>query len=244
MVPGSALQIAVAREREPRRGVRATRTRAPASDAGSAASLLGHGGGGAAGDPAARRARRDPERRRGLGGRRGAASRRCSGCCVSVERGALQGLQRYRLVALQHHRRGGRAARLRASCSCGIGLDVTGAFLGSVAGAPGRGVCCWRYRCSGRCRSGEGGRRLRDLLAGAWVPVVGLTLLFALQDVDVIVVKHEAAATPPAPTPWRRWPPRRSSGSPWGSACTCCPRPPAACTEARTRGRSCCARWP
>jgi O-antigen/teichoic acid export membrane protein len=36
--------------------------------------------------------------------------------------------------------------------------------------------------------------RLRDLLAGAWLPVVGLTLLFALQEVHVIVVKHEASA--------------------------------------------------
>ena len=35
--------------------------------------------------------------------------------------------------------------------------------------------------------------RLRDLLAGAWVPVIGLTLLFALQEVHVIVVKHEAS---------------------------------------------------
>ena len=36
------------------------------------------------------------------------------------------------------------------------------------------------------------GTRLRDLLAGAWVPVIGLMLLFALQELHVIVVKHEA----------------------------------------------------
>ena len=31
-------------------------------------------------------------------------------------------------------------------------------------------------------------------MAGAWAPVVGLTLLFALQEVHIIVVKHEASA--------------------------------------------------
>ena len=35
--------------------------------------------------------------------------------------------------------------------------------------------------------------RLRDLLVQARVPVVGLTLLFALQELHVIVVKHEAS---------------------------------------------------
>jgi len=35
--------------------------------------------------------------------------------------------------------------------------------------------------------------RLRDLLAGARAPVAGLTLLFVLQEVHVIVVKHEAS---------------------------------------------------
>ena len=50
-------------------------------------------------------------------------------------------------------------------------------------------------------RADGAGSRLRDLLAGAWVPVIGLMLLFALQEVHVIVVKHEAdAATRPAPT--------------------------------------------
>ena len=37
------------------------------------------------------------------------------------------------------------------------------------------------------------GTELRDLLAGAWVPVIGLMLLFTLQEVHVIVVKHEAS---------------------------------------------------
>jgi O-antigen/teichoic acid export membrane protein len=36
--------------------------------------------------------------------------------------------------------------------------------------------------------------RLRDLLAEARVPVAGLTLLFALQELHVIVVKHQASS--------------------------------------------------
>ena len=44
--------------------------------------------------------------------------------------------------------------------------------------------------------------RLRELLAGAGVPVVALTLLLALQELHVIIVKHEAVpTTPPAPMP-------------------------------------------
>ena len=38
------------------------------------------------------------------------------------------------------------------------------------------------------------GTGLRDLLARSWLPVVGLTLLFLLQEVHVIVVKHEASS--------------------------------------------------
>ncbi len=35
--------------------------------------------------------------------------------------------------------------------------------------------------------------RLRDLLAGAWIPVVGLMLLFVLQEIHVIIVRHEVS---------------------------------------------------
>jgi glycosyltransferase involved in cell wall biosynthesis/O-antigen/teichoic acid export membrane protein len=108
---------------------------------------------------------------------------------VSVERGALQGLQRYKLVAWSIIGEAG--ARLAfALLLVGIGLDVTGAFLGTVLSLVAMGLllAALLFR---QVPSGDG-RPLRDLLAGAWVPVIGLMLLFALQEVHVIVVKHEA----------------------------------------------------
>jgi len=109
---------------------------------------------------------------------------------VSVERGALQGLQRYRLVGWSIIGEAG--ARLAfALLLVGVGLDVTGAFLGSVLS-----LVAIALALAGpllrHVPYGEG-TPLRDLLAGAWAPVIGLMLLFALQEVHVIVVKHEAS---------------------------------------------------
>ena len=109
---------------------------------------------------------------------------------VSVERGALQGLQRYRLVGWSIIGEAG--ARLAfALLLVGVGLDVTGAFLGSVLS-----LVAIALALAGpllrHVPHGEG-TPLRDLLAGAWAPVIGLMLLFALQEVHVIVVKHEAS---------------------------------------------------
>jgi O-antigen/teichoic acid export membrane protein len=77
-----------------------------------------------------------------------------------------------------------------------IGLDVTGAFLGTalslVAMAALLAIPLHR-RLPGRVAESGPEPRLRELLAGAWAPVIGLTLLFALQEVHVIVVKHEAS---------------------------------------------------
>ena len=109
---------------------------------------------------------------------------------VSVERGALQGLQRYRLVGWSIIGEAG--ARLAfALLLVGIGLDVTGAFLGSVLSLVAIGLALAGPLLR-QVPHGEG-TRLRDLLAGAWAPVIGLMLLFALQEVHVIVVKHEAS---------------------------------------------------
>jgi glycosyltransferase involved in cell wall biosynthesis/O-antigen/teichoic acid export membrane protein len=108
---------------------------------------------------------------------------------VSVERGALQGFQRYKLVGWSIVGEAG--ARLAfALLLVGIGLDVTGAFLGTVLSLITVGLLLAR-RLFPQLPHGEG-TSLRDLLAGAWAPVIGLMLLFALQEVHVIVVKHEA----------------------------------------------------
>src|SRR5215203_6872599 len=87
---------------------------------------------------------------------------------VSVERGALQGFQRYRLVAWSIIGEAG--ARLAfALLLVGVGLSVTGAFLGSVMSlvAVGLLLAAPLFR---QVPHGEG-TQLRDLLAGAWVPV-------------------------------------------------------------------------
>jgi glycosyltransferase involved in cell wall biosynthesis/O-antigen/teichoic acid export membrane protein len=109
---------------------------------------------------------------------------------VSVERGALQGFQRYRLVGGSIIGEAG--ARLAfALLLVGMGLDVTGAFLGTVLSLVSIGLLLVGplFR---QVPHGEGAS-LRDLLAGAWAPVIGLMLLFALQELHVIVVKHEAS---------------------------------------------------
>jgi O-antigen/teichoic acid export membrane protein len=113
---------------------------------------------------------------------------------VSVLRGALQGLGLYRAVALSIVGEG--VGRLVLGLALvGLGADVTGAFLGtplSIA-VVGTVLAVW-LRPHLPPTAGSGVARLRDLLAGARAPVAGLTLLFVLQEVHVIVVKHEASA--------------------------------------------------
>ena len=113
---------------------------------------------------------------------------------VSVERGAMQGFQRYRAVGLSIIGEG--TTRLVfAGVLVAVGLDVTGAFLGSALAlaAMAAVLAVPLFRMLPPPLSHDSAARLRDLLAGAWMPVIGLTLLFALQEVHVIVVKHEAS---------------------------------------------------
>jgi len=108
---------------------------------------------------------------------------------LSVERGALQGFQRYKLVAWSII--GEAAARL--SCALllvGAGGDVTGAFMATPLSFIAVGVVLAAPLA--HHLPGDDGHPLRQLLAGAWTPVLALTLLFVLQEVHVIVVKHEA----------------------------------------------------
>jgi O-antigen/teichoic acid export membrane protein len=70
---------------------------------------------------------------------------------------------------------------------------VTGAYLGTplsmmVTGAV---LTVALGRRLGHPVAGAAAERLRDLVSGAWAPVAGLTLLAVLQNIDVIVVKHE-----------------------------------------------------
>jgi len=113
---------------------------------------------------------------------------------VSVERGALQGFQRYRLVGFSLV--GEAAFRLAFAIPLvAAGLDVTGAFLatGVALVAVGLALSVPLHRLLPLLGT-EGDKGVRELLTGSWIPVIGLTLLFALQEVHVIVVKHEASS--------------------------------------------------
>jgi O-antigen/teichoic acid export membrane protein len=113
---------------------------------------------------------------------------------LSVERGVLQGFQRYRTVAFSIV--GEACSRIAfALLLVGIGLDVTGAFLGTALALLAVALVLLLplgRQLEGNTLDNEGPARLRDLLAGAWIPVIGLTLLLALQEVHIIIVKHEA----------------------------------------------------
>jgi O-antigen/teichoic acid export membrane protein len=113
---------------------------------------------------------------------------------VSVERGALQGFQGYKLVGLSLV--GEAAARLLFGLLLvAAGLGVTGAFFGSGLALIAVGVVLSvpLFRRLPAASHDEV-KPLRGLLAGSGAPVIGLTLLFALQEVPVIVVKHEASS--------------------------------------------------
>ncbi len=114
---------------------------------------------------------------------------------VSVLRGVLQGFQQYRTVALSLI--GEACTRIAAALVLvGIGLDVTGAFLASAVSLIAIALILLvplRHQLQGVNPEFAEDLRLRELLAGAWVPVMGLTLLLALQELHIIIVKHEAS---------------------------------------------------
>ena len=113
---------------------------------------------------------------------------------LSLERGVLQGFQRYRIVAASLV--GEATTRiLFALLLVSAGTDVTGAFLGSALSLIAMALALLvplRRHLVAAAQGPPRDVRLRDLLAGAWVPVLGLTLLLALQEIHVIIIKHEA----------------------------------------------------
>ena len=115
---------------------------------------------------------------------------------LCVERGALQGFEQYRTVGFSLIGEG-TTRLLFAGILVAVGLDVTGAFLGTALSIAAMALVLLvpLIRRLPHAQSTGHDSRLRDLLAGAWAPVLGLTMLFALQEVHVIVVKHEASET-------------------------------------------------
>jgi glycosyltransferase involved in cell wall biosynthesis/O-antigen/teichoic acid export membrane protein len=116
----------------------------------------------------------------------------CLWLILCVQRGALQGLQRYKLV-------GGSliaeaATRLFAGLILvALGLGVTGAFLGTIVsiGTVAGLLMLPLLRAAGPHRDHHESP-LRDLIGRAWAPVAALALIAVLQNIDVIVVKHVA----------------------------------------------------
>ena len=114
---------------------------------------------------------------------------------VCVMRGALQGFEQYRLVGASLIAEA--VFRLLfAAALVGASLDVTGAFLASGAALVGVGIALYvplHRRLPHKDSDRE--KPLWSLLAGSRAPVVALTLLFVLQEAHVIVVKHAASST-------------------------------------------------
>jgi O-antigen/teichoic acid export membrane protein len=115
---------------------------------------------------------------------------------LSLQRGALQGLRAYGAVGTSIVLEGlGRLVGALVLFSAGLG--VTGAMLGTPLAFLVVIVALELvlHRRIGPIRdTGAPVRSLRSLLGDGWVPIVGLFLLAALQNIDVIVAKHELSA--------------------------------------------------
>jgi O-antigen/teichoic acid export membrane protein len=114
---------------------------------------------------------------------------------ISLQRGALQGLRAYAPVGASIVLEG--AGRLVCALALfAVGLGVTGAMLGTPLAfaivAIGLEVVLHR-RIGPVVDTGAAVRSLRGLLGDGWVPILGLFLLAALQNMDVIVAKHQLA---------------------------------------------------
>ena len=110
---------------------------------------------------------------------------------LSLQRGVLQGLRRYKAVGVSLVTEGlGRLVCAVALVAAGAG--VTGAFLGTplTMALTAIGTTIVLRRQLGHPEGAPAMRSLRALTAGAWAPIAGLALLALLQNVDVIVVKH------------------------------------------------------
>jgi O-antigen/teichoic acid export membrane protein len=107
---------------------------------------------------------------------------------LSLERGVLSGLHSYKPVGLSLI---GEAVMRLASglVLAALGAGVTGAFLGLPIGWLTMSVvlAVVLHRRLG-APEGEPRRTLRGLIASAWAPLVALTLVFLLQNLDVFMI--------------------------------------------------------
>ena len=114
---------------------------------------------------------------------------------VSTQRGALQGLGAYREVGWSIVGEG--VARVASGVLLVLlGAGVTGAFVATPISLLliSAGLATALHRRSDGESVPRQRLRLRERFGAAWVPVLGLTLLAALQNLDVIIVRHELGA--------------------------------------------------
>ena len=114
---------------------------------------------------------------------------------LSVKRGVLAGLGEYRVVGLSIV--GEAAGRLLLGLALMLaGLGTTGAYLGTPLAMAVAALVLGRVlmrRDDSRAALGAAAVRLRDLMREAVVPICALALIAVLQNVDVIVVRHQLA---------------------------------------------------
>jgi glycosyltransferase involved in cell wall biosynthesis/O-antigen/teichoic acid export membrane protein len=112
---------------------------------------------------------------------------------LSLQRGALQGLRAYMPVGLSIV--GEAVGRLGFGLILVLaGLGVEGAFLGTPLSFVAIIIAlevALRRRTGRIERAHVPARSLRGLIGDGWVPILGLLLLAALQNIDVIVAKRE-----------------------------------------------------
>jgi O-antigen/teichoic acid export membrane protein len=111
---------------------------------------------------------------------------------ISLQRGALQGLRAYGPVGASIVLEG--LGRLVCALALvGLGLGVTGAMLGTplAFALVAIGLEAVLHRRVGPVRPSGEVRSLRGLIGEGWVGILGLFLLAALQNMDVIVAKHQ-----------------------------------------------------
>ncbi|MCW3009947.1 MAG: glycosyltransferase, partial [Solirubrobacterales bacterium] len=117
---------------------------------------------------------------------------------LSLQRGALQGLQAFAPVGLSIV--GEAVGRLAIGLVLALAAGgVTGVFLATplcfLATSAGLGVVLARRLGAAPVLATPPGARtaqtLRGLMANGWVPIISLALLALLQNVDVIVARHE-----------------------------------------------------
>jgi O-antigen/teichoic acid export membrane protein len=115
----------------------------------------------------------------------------CLWLMLSIERGALQGVHAYKPVGWSIVLEAG--GRLFSGLLLvALGLGVTGAYLGTPIsmGVTALVLVAVSHRRIGVASSAHAAERLRDLVSGAWPAVIGLFLVAVLQNVDVILVKR------------------------------------------------------